>query len=998
LSRYEDLTLFADITERNLNAELQQWQQKKSEDYLSTKCREELKSIAQIEEYINKHVDALLTELDEMRKKKKVPSDLYKRHRSRLITVFMTAQSTWSCDLKILSENKKLEWEIANGSALINKKITEILSMKDQKSETQLQQEFHKVFEQCLGNLRDVKDTLEKSNKEACLSQINTYTIYQKLATNASEDISKFIGRPPQDHVQHILGNVDSVIYSLSTVVCTPDIRLFQSDYIWRFFRAPAMDSLIVAAKSYAAKGFKELPSDFCKQVLTKGNTSAPTNFQKFTSGVRGVWERVALKSTGDSTQEQWAILLTDRVAKDLRNAEVRQLIVDVKVPFDEVEAYTMKNNSSFTSENAQKAVAYLQTVVDYCNGELGAFGARLVGTTVLDIHALMCQLLISASLKLHSTQLNKLVAEFQAKQGDYKSNFLAQTHQGPNMDSKSIGFLARELEQTVLARCLLAAKRKYIDSLNVFEAANTRSVLQAQIEARLASQDPQVEIQYVKDPSKFLHAHFSNNRASFDSKLENDLCDMYKVVADQVEKIANWLASVGAGMTAHEGDFFEAPSGATTIASLSDKQTAAVLLLKDLLCKTPKMEYQPGKIVLKLLANPIHSILATGNPPHLKLPPPDKSDLLELLLLHFGSVHRISNIVQFAFQLKTALASIAAQIANKHPKLPELDTQNCLQMIEGRAIGCTEKCPCCLRCCDMPHWRFQGVTIGEGDNRHKCNGGHQYRGMAGYSLKGSKWASIRTCSDINDSDRLEIDGKLVDWGTFKKQTPSWDFRIDTNIDTGEIANTRAKMVALWQRIGPNICKEHGILFTTQDYALELPKHYIFVLDDSGSMLGAWKSLLEAVQSFVNLKLQSKRPNVDHTVSCIVFAGKARVEFSQRALNVSLFDNISFTGGGTNFGCALREVTKVLDNCTTHSLNVVLFMTDGEAEYPDREINTIRQEPNWGKIDMFWGVLFNNQDTTLQRITQAMGNKGQYRNPQDVKSLVADYIEIAKLS
>lgn len=171
-----------------------------------------------------------------------------------------------------------------------------------------------------------------------------------------------------------------------------------------------------------------------------------------------------------------------------------------------------------------------------------------------------------------------------------------------------------------------------------------------------------------------------------------------------------------------------------------------------------------------------------------------------------------------------------------------------------------------------------------------------------------------------------------------------------------------------------------------------------------------WDSLLGAVCSFAEQKQQSKSDAIEHTVSCIVFNSSARVEFSQRSLTSDLFSYISFSaGGGTNFSAALREVIKLLDKCMAQSLNVVIFMTDGDAAYPTAELNTLNEPEYQRKIDTFWGVLFGSGgdntfkrlfgsggDDTLKRITESMNAKGQYRNPKDVKDLVHEYVEIAK--
>jgi uncharacterized protein with von Willebrand factor type A (vWA) domain len=153
---------------------------------------------------------------------------------------------------------------------------------------------------------------------------------------------------------------------------------------------------------------------------------------------------------------------------------------------------------------------------------------------------------------------------------------------------------------------------------------------------------------------------------------------------------------------------------------------------------------------------------------------------------------------------------------------------------------------------------------------------------------------------------------------------------------------------------------------------------------------------MEAVRSFTQLKLQS---NVEHTASCIVFSDNATIAFSHQTLAASLFDGISFTGGGTNFEHPLRMAIQLLKKCTVQSLTVIIFMTDGDAPFPSCEIDTLNTPEYERKIDTFWGVLFGSDSNgTLQRMADSMGDKGYFRNPTDLKGLVNDYIEIAKLS
>lgn len=562
------------------------------------------------------------------------------------------------------------------------------------------------------------------------------------------------------------------------------------------------MTSLVEDAKMAAAapaakpaSASKELP------MLSLQANLCPKNNRKKAK----TWERFLFKPSSPPATENWATLLTERVHKDLFTDTIITLI-DMMVPLQAATELAEKS-SSFTSETAQQAVAELNKVIAYCNAELDAFGAQLTSNTILDIHALMCQLLISANLKFHSSKLNKLVTDFEAKRSGYEANFMAQTYQGSDMDAHSIYLLAREFEDNVLAECLPAAKILFSQKVVIFAQTTVRTALQASVEARLVTSTLEEQVAYVKDPAETLEQECEQRWRVYWQEIKGSLSNIYKEVADSVQKLSDWVASVVAGLKLHGShEFFEAPPGTTT--SLNDKRIVTVQLIKDLLKKSLKAEYNSVRVTLKLLP-PLRQITPVGIPPCLKLPTPKGSELLELLLNRFNSVKCISNIIDFTVQLQDALSLIATRIATTCPTINELDPDHLLARAKSKAIGCTEKCPCCWRCCNVPHWRIAAVTIGEGDNRHKCTNGHQYRGMAGYSLKDSRWASLRTCCGIQDNDKLEIEGKLTSWAAFKEANTSWDFSQDTNQTSDQILNNCAWNVAQWQRIGPAICEEY---------------------------------------------------------------------------------------------------------------------------------------------------------------------------------------------
>lgn len=169
------------------------------------------------------------------------------------------------------------------------------------------------------------------------------------------------------------------------------------------------------------------------------------------------------------------------------------------------------------------------------------------------------------------------------------------------------------------------------------------------------------------------------------------------------------------------------------------------------------------------------------------------------------------------------------------------------------------------------------------------------------------------------------------------------------------------------------------------------------------------ETVLSAIQQFIQLKLRTKGGN-QHTVSSILFDVDACTAFCQsRINNQSLFLTAPECRGGTNFRAALQEVIEVLDNCSPHSLNVIIFMTDGGTDfskhnkkagaYPEREMAVLNSPPYLAKIDSFYGIVLGaDPQKILKSMAEAMGTRGYYRNPADIVRLVQEYLEIAKMS
>ncbi|CAF1601387.1 unnamed protein product [Didymodactylos carnosus] len=73
--------------------------------------------------------------------------------------------------------------------------------------------------------------------------------------------------------------------------------------------------------------------------------------------------------------------------------------------------------------------------------------------------------------------------------------------------------------------------------------------------------------------------------------------------------------------------------------------------------------------------------------------------------------------------------------------------------------------------------------------------------------------------------------------------------------------------------------------------------------------------------------------------------------------------------------------------------NTIIFMSDGQAEYPEEELETLKTQH--GRIILqFWTVTLGEKDmTVLEKINTKMN--GEYRNITNSEDIIQTYAKIA---
>jgi len=115
--------------------------------------------------------------------------------------------------------------------------------------------------------------------------------------------------------------------------------------------------------------------------------------------------------------------------------------------------------------------------------------------------------------------------------------------------------------------------------------------------------------------------------------------------------------------------------------------------------------------------------------------------------------------------------------------------------------------------------------------------------------------------------------------------------------------------------------------------------HFVFVLDESGSMSGSpWDELVRAYTIFLNKRL-SDQMGVNDIISIIQFDDNARTTVEGISIHAAP-RQLHCRGGGTIFAPALQQARNLI--ATTKDIPVLIFMSDGNASDGPSAITAIQ--------------------------------------------------------
>jgi Mg-chelatase subunit ChlD len=110
-------------------------------------------------------------------------------------------------------------------------------------------------------------------------------------------------------------------------------------------------------------------------------------------------------------------------------------------------------------------------------------------------------------------------------------------------------------------------------------------------------------------------------------------------------------------------------------------------------------------------------------------------------------------------------------------------------------------------------------------------------------------------------------------------------------------------------------------------------RHFIFMLDDSGSMGGQpWQDLMNAYNGFLDTKI---RENSSDLVSVLTYNNNAIIHLQAVDVGSARRFNVPFRSGGTVFHVAFTTAEPlILKACD--AIPIMVFMSDGEDRNPSK--------------------------------------------------------------
>lgn len=173
--------------------------------------------------------------------------------------------------------------------------------------------------------------------------------------------------------------------------------------------------------------------------------------------------------------------------------------------------------------------------------------------------------------------------------------------------------------------------------------------------------------------------------------------------------------------------------------------------------------------------------------------------------------------------------------------------------------------------------------------------------------------------------------------------------------------------------------------------------HFVFVMDESGSMQGSpWQELVNAYTAFLIQRGSDQTAYYD-MVSVVQFNGGARITMSNRPLHQAAANtSLHHGGGGTSFSPAMQEACKIMNGASMEQQVCLVFMSDGQAGDTQQACSVLKQQvtKRGSRLDVHAVAFGSASVVNLRAISNVAGPRGQFHTAR-IGQLTAVFQEIA---
>ncbi|CAF0875790.1 unnamed protein product [Adineta steineri] len=656
-----------------------------------------------------------------------------------------------------------------------------------------------------------------------------------------------------------------------------------------------------------------------------------------------------------------------------------------------------------------QKIVGLINTHINEINLELLVFNLSISKQIKSSIHLYVLILLTIFYYDEQKHHFSQQLSTLDEQKSSLLTYFISMIVTDAQCDKEGAELFANQVRSAIQSS-LVRDAQKIITHAVQAQQNLSRKQIQTICDGKLqgAVSNNQWLFRYIQVPTDIIVEEFKilwkQVETTIDQEIQKEKYRWRSLLSEFFNRIEFMMSAVkGEGSSVqYIDDIFEA-SGGSAADNLTNKGQCMVLLLYAYLSGN-KIETGTSYTVF----NKKYTLKAKGLRLFEKLLPP--SQQLTSLIKEMNNIDGRNNTRMAIAAIKNlhlfleSTVNVKKKVQDAYDGTPAtfavFDKDQIYNKLLDKARGCTSKCPCCDRPCDVDHSLIKS-NAGDEDNRHSCQTGHQLRAMAGIKFEVTNEASLFQCEQMEDDKPIIVRGTRKKWSEFKNDHLDWDF--GNSITPDDLFKLRGKFLNVWSKIGKRLCEKYDMKFVTENTpqaGLE-PFHYILLLDASGSMRGTpWEHLLDGVEEFIKIRVDSGALD---RMTIIVFDYNAKYAYFNVDIKAVDLATIQFTNGrSTNFCNAFDLVVKTIQspqlqisfsNSTENLDFIIIFMSDGQAECPNTQLSTLLTMKI--KIRQFWTVaLGKTQMHVLEEINQRMN--GTFRKLEDSADLVHAYGEIAK--